>query len=878
MDERTGTFRLVKSGGLDTAFIYALLEDVTGQIWIATRFSGVYRYDPGSGRLTHFHVGNTPALRNNQIISLYEDAGHNIWFGTINGGTCQWNNRLKKVITSPVNSYLPSQTVYGILEDNAGTYWFSTNRGLLSFDPNQKTYRIFDKSNGLQATQFNFSSYLKDSRGTLYFGSVDGLCFFDPDIIKKQVFDPPVYFTDLKLFNKEVNVDNGELLKKHLDETEELVFGYSQNVITLNFVAVNYLSKRTNYYTYYLEGFEKTWGPKTTVNSQTYTNLSPGSYTFRVRSFKSNGELSAKERTIQLRIEPPFWRTTPAYLVYLLLGIGTLLLYRRFITFLHNQKVAMQMERVKREQSEELNQQKLNFFTFLSNEFKTPITLIMAEIDELIQSGQAWRPDSATNYSVIKKNAKRLAVLIDQITELRKTGSELQKIQLTDADIVTFIKETIHGFDPLVQTRHIRKRLTFSHPYLMASFDAGKLEMIVGNVFFFITNELAEGDELTLDISLENLSEQPDCQLTITIESVGQQDLFNTIETSYRTTTDNEELFRQSNTSSIGILLTFSLLKVLTGTVRFFNEGQRQGLSIKLPIRRSPVSRVINGSRKQDQLHTQILGLSDDLLAENELAGLLPDDVLPADRPTMLLIDRSKDLTQFLKRHYGETYRISIAYTYNETVKKAENTLPDVILCDSDIRDKDNRNLCAALKSNPLTQAIPVILLLNDNDDKTIIDGLKSGADAYISKPFNLTELDLLVDNHLKSVSLLKNKLVGGLADSILTSLPRRNKEQEFIMRFSALVNQQYKDKDLTADTLAHLMNCSRSQLHTKLKTLTGYSTKEYLNDYRLALAHQLLENGMSVAEVAFEVGFGDPNYFGRAFKKKYGQSPSRVA
>ncbi len=876
MDEQTGTFRLVRPDILRTAFIYALLEDNTGQLWIATRFKGIFRYNPDSGKLTNYHVGNTPAMSSNHIISLYEDSAHNIWFGTINGGVGQWDSGLKQVVATPVNRHLPRQTVYGMLEDNQGTFWFSTNSGLLSYNPRQKTYRIFDKSNGLQATQFNFSSYLKDHQGTLYFGGVDGLCFFDPETVNKQVFDPPVYFTDLMLFNKEVAVSEGQLLKKHLDETEELVVEYIQNVITLNFIAINYFSNHTNYYTYYLEGFEKSWGPKTTVNAQTYTNLSPGTYTFHVRAFNSNGDLSARERTIRLRIEPPFWQTTWAYLIYVLLGIGALLLYRYFITFLHNQKVAVQMERVERAQSEELNQQKLNFFTFLSNEFKTPITLIMAEIDELIQSNQVWGANSATNYGVIKKNAKRLSVLIDQITELRQTGSEPQKIQLTDADIISFIKETVHGFDPLIQVRHVRIGLNFSHPYLMASFDARKLEMIVGNVFFYLTNQLAEDEELALDVKIEQLTEKPDCQLVISFSCENQSDLFKMVENSYRTALKNEALFQQNNSAGIGILLTFSLLKVLSGSVLFVDNHQRQGLSIRLPIRRNPVSGLDAGVKKQNLMQSQLSISADDSSVEASNALQSPELVSLKDRPPLLLIDRSKDLVQFLKRHYGEMYRISVANTFAETLKKAESMLPELILCDSDIRDKDNQTLCAALKSNPLTQAIPVILLLNDNEDKTIIEGLKSRADGYISKPFNLNELDLLIDNHLKAVSLLKNKLMGGLADSMLTTLPRRNKEQEFILRFSALVNQHYTNKDISADTLAQHMNCSRSQLHTKLKALTGLSTKEYLNDYRLNLSRQLLANGMSVTETAFEVGFGDPNYFARAFKKKFGTTPSK--
>lgn len=878
LDEKTGTFRLFKHRELGNPLITDILGDTLGHIWISTQRSGVYRYDPELDKLTHYDASNTPVLRSNQIMSIYEDAGHNLWFGSLNGGVYQWNYGQKKFVRHPMQARLANHTVYETLEDEYGTYWFSTNSGLFSFSPKQNTHRVFDESNGLQATQFNFRSALKNRRGYLYFGSVDGLCYFNPDNIAKRVFDPPVYFTDLKLFNKEVKADGELMLTKCLDETNKLRFDYAQNVITFDFVAINYFSKQTNYYTYYLEGFEKTWGPKTTVNSQTYTNLSPGDYTFHVRSFQSNGDLSPTERTLHVVVNPPFWRTTWAYLLYALFGIGLLVLYRRVITYLNRQKVAMQLERVEREKSEELNQQKLNFFTFLSNEFKTPVTLIIAEVDELIQSNQAWRADSATNYSVIKKNAKRLHALIDQITALRKTGSDVQKVHLTDLDIIAFVKETVQGFDPLLQSKHIHRRLTFSPPYLMASFDAGKVEMIVGNVLFFLINEAAEGDELALDVRVENPSGPSDHELCLTFSLDGSPDLFRSIEVAYLTADDNVELFRQSSSSSIGILLTFSLLKLLSGTASFPNKGNRPGLSLRLPIQKSPVSRASVVLPKTDPLRAHVVAEPDDMLPENAVVGELSDGTSLIGKPTILIIDRSNDLVQFLKRHYHETYRIRIAYTFGEAVQKAENMLPEIILCDSNILDNQGKSLCVALKSNPLTQAIPVILLLNDKDDKTIIEGLHSGADGYISKPFNLKELDLTISNQLKSVLFLKNKLAGGLADSLLTKLPRRNKEQEFIMRFSSLINKQYTNKDLTADALAQLMNCSRSQLHTKLKTLTGLSTKEYLNDYRLILARQLLANGKSVAEVAFDVGFSDPNYFGRAFKKKYGTVPSKIS
>ncbi|MBD2703560.1 helix-turn-helix domain-containing protein [Spirosoma sp. BT702] len=878
LNEKTGTFRLFKPQELGTRFVTDIIGDTSGLVWIATSNSGVFQYDPDLDKLTHFDASNTSVFRSNQVMSIYEDSGHNVWFSSLNGGVCQWNYRQKRFIRHPVQVYLSTQTVYETLEDNNGTYWFSTNSGLLSYNPKQNTHRVFDGSNGLEATQFNFRSALKDRHGNLYFGSVDGLCYFNPDNIAKRVFDPPVYFTDLKLFNKEVKADGELMLTKRLDETNELVFDYAQNVITFDFVAINYFSKQTNYYTYYLEGFEETWGPKTTVNSQTYTNLSPGDYTFHVRSYQSNGDLSPTERTLQLVVKPPFWRTNYAYLLYALIGIGLLVLYRRVITYLNHQKVAVQMERVEREKSRELNQQKLNFFTFLSNEFKTPITLIIAEIDELIQNNQAWRADSATNYGIIKNNARRLQALIDQITELRKTGHEIQKIHLVDADVITFIKETLKGFDPLLRARQIQKRLTFTPPYLMASFDAGKLEMIIGNVFFYLIDQLTEGDELNFDVAVDNTSDSATAELRLNFAFNGQPELLNSLESSYQNAGKAEEIFGQDNSLSIGILLTFNLLKLLSGQVVFSDIDNRCRLSLRIPIQKTPVSKGTMNAKVQHSISSQVVDTPDvNLLRDEELLSFPIEDSVLNDKPNLLIIERSKELAQFLKRHYGETYRISVATTFNEALKKAENMLPEIILCDSNMHDKEYKSICLVLKNNPQTQHIPVILLLENEEDKTIIDGLNSGAEGYISKPFSLKELDLMITNKLKTVSLLKTKLSGSLSGSLLSPLPRRNKDQEFVLQFASLINQQYKNKDVTADTLAQQMKCSRSQLHTKLKTLTGLSTKEYLNDYRLTLARQLLEGGTSVTETAFEVGFNDPNYFSRAFKNKFGTTPNKI-
>lgn len=880
LDEKSGRFRLFRPAELGDTFIYAVWEDAARQLWVATRYSGIYRYDAARNLLAHYDADNTPALHSNLIISIYEDAHGNLWFGTLDGGVGYWDHARQAFQAAPINQYLPSQTVYGVLEDNGGTYWFSTNRGLVSFDPKRRAYRTFDKSSGLQTTQFNFKSSFKDTRGTLYFGTVNGLCSFAPAALARQVFDPPVYFTGLQLFNKAVPVGPQSVLVRSLDETPKLTFAYAQNVITLDFVAIDYFSRGANSFSYYLEGFDDTWSPKTTVNSRTYTNLSPGSYTFHVRAYRSDGELSPHERTLTLVIRPPFWRSGYSYGLYVLLAIGGLWLYRRISHFLSEQQLAVQVERVKRverEKTEELTQQKLNFFTFLTNELNTPITLIMAEVEGLMRANHTWQTDAAPNYKAIEKNAKRLQILITQITAQHKTPGESAKLDLTDADVVAFIKDTLQGFDPLLQARHLAKELHFSQPFLMATFDSGKLEMLLGNLVFFLARELPENGVLALSVDLASVTQQPVCQLSLRFALPGQAALLQRLRANYGMSSPPEALFRPGDASSIGLQLAFRLLELLEGTAAFAEAPGAEALTVTLPIQKSSARRHTE-SRKPDFLSTPLGHLPDAAPSlESNLAAALGEGPAAPGQRTMLIADQSQDLMQLLKRNYQADYRILLASTCAEALKKAETALPEIILCDSSIADKDHRPLCVILKANPLTQSIPLILLLSDKADQTIIRGLHGGPDGYLSKPFNLPELDLLVANNLRAVSRLRTKLVTGLTDSRFTTLPARNKEQEFVLKFAALVNRHYQDKDIDVDSLAQQMGCSRSQLQTKLKALTGFSTKEYLNDYRLTVARQLLENGRSVAEVAFETGFNDPNYFGRAFKKKYGLTPSKA-
>ncbi len=878
-NDKTQAFHVFEYEGLKKAFIYDIAEDVDGNLWFATRYNGIVRYEPKSGKIDHFLDANTPAIQSNQIISIYQDSQHNLWLGSLDGGVVYYNYHKKQFVRIKILENIPSNTIYGILEDNDHDIWLSTNKGLICYSPTQKTWIVFDKSNGLPTTQFNFKSFLKTADGHMYFGSINGLCFFSPTIAKERVYEPVCYFTSLKLFNKEVPIsaDAHALLNKHIDEIPSITLAYGQNNVTLDFVGINYFSKGNNYYTYYLEGFEETWNPKTDKNSITFTNLSPGQYTFHLKSYKSNGQLSAAERTLAFVVQPPFWRTYYAWAVYVLLIAAAIYLYARFVAFVNEQKLAVRVERLEKEKDHELSKQKVNLFTLLSHEFNTPLTLITAVIDKISSDTSPKKPELLDNIKVIKKNALRLQLLVEQLFEFRKAQAKHQNVQIRTTDLISLVKENVAVFKPLLDVKKVQLQTEFSHPYFHANLDADKLDMILANLLFTSISGAVEGQTFQLMCHIENdkaVKTQAMLQLQLTGEIAPTViDLLQKNVTFFDT---SQELVPENNTYTLSIVLINSLLRVLNSHVTVTHTEAVSSIMITIPFLKGSAEALLPGvvknQEKDSALKKYILNL------EEEQDEATDESRQDDQKSSILIAENNKELLLFLKKHFAENYHVLVATSFQEAMKKAESQLPDVIVCDNTLVNGKGQDLCSYLKEAEPTRFIPIILLSEIENEQSVIKGLYSGADAFLKKPFKLKELDLLINNMLKSRVLLKEKLFGSLSGPLLNKLPGGNKDQKLLLTFAELVAQHYKDHSLTAEQLADRMNCSRSLLHTKLKKLSGLSTKEYLNEYRLNIAHQLLQQGAQVAEAAYQVGFNDPNYFSRVFKQKYGVTPSQIA
>ena len=861
-DYKTGKFSLFRPEVLGNKFVYDITEDKNGHIWICTRYNGIYRYRPEEGNLFHYTASNNNAvLASNQVISVYKDSKQQLWFGTLDGGVSCYNIDKDQFKNYTIADGLPNNNVYGILEDDSHGIWMSTNRGISRLDLRNNSFTNFDTRYGLPSNQFNFKSFLKSSDGTLYFGSINGLSFFDTAAITAGPSLIPLMFTDFQLFNQSVVPGDSSLLLNQIDHTEELSLPHNQNVFTLSFAAINFANPGSTNYAYYLEGFESTWNFVKDRKSVTYTNLSPGEYVFHVKALDASGITRSFERTLKIHIIPPFYQSTPAYILYILIIASLIWLYNIFLKFLHQKKLELKLERVEKEKIREITQNRLNFFTFISHEFKTPLTLILASIDKFTED-KGVQFKRSTELSIIKNNASILFKLIQQLMEFRKIETDHTKIELSRCDIVDFIRNAVFSFATIASKKETA--LNFSSP--VATFecyiDKDKIEKIILNL---ISNAVKNTSKGKIDVIL-NIKEldQNSKSISVYINDTGRgmsakelKNIFNPF----------DKAADSPDGSGIGLALVQSLIQYLGGNISVESE-LHIGTSMKVDI---PV--LLDTDDGVSEKGNHIAAAQDLDLPQQMVSDLPVEDGDIKAKYTLLIVEDNKELLNFLSQHFSKTYQVATASNGLIAFRKINKNPPDIIISDVKMPRMDGLELCSKIKSDKRFSYIPVILLSDSDRENIKLNGLDVGADAYLSKPFNLKEFELLISNMIRSRVVLREH-VAGLGEFLTLSLPDNNKDQEFLAKLGTVLEREFSNPKITIDGLAKELNMSRTSLHLNLKRVLNKSATELLNEYRLKRATIMLGNNMPVNEVAYFCGYSDPNYFARIFKKHFNESP----
>ncbi len=866
------------------AEIRKVLVDRKNVIWVATT-SGLYKRQADSDATFSKVVlkptsidPSSPETTVDVIVSLYEDKDQNVWIGADGAGI--WRYAKDSITWFNKNHGLEQETIATIIESNDGRLWMAGNRGLSCFDQERKHITNYDIYDGLLTNDFNFNAAYKDANGTLYFGNYKGINFVDPLAIPVNKYKPEVYFTDFKVYNKSVDIYQKDApLQKVISETDKVTLNHRQGVFTIDFMGINFTRPEKNQYAYYLEGLEDTWNYVGNTRSATYTNLSPGDYLFKVKAANNDGIWNDQVKTLQLTILAPWWKTNLAVACYfIILLVFTSWLYRLLKERLREKRL-IQIERARRIQEEELNDRKIQFFTNISHEFRTPLTLILNPLNDIMSSSSVEIPKGVhEKHKIIHKNATRLKRLIDELMDFRKLQLNKFSIKVSEIDAHTFIREITNHFKEEAILKNITLLVECDKMSISLWSDPGMLEKVIFNILSNAFKVTPENGAISVgvfqcsnDIVFPSVDENkplPAVELYIedTGNGINQEEVKKIFNRFYQVKNMNSQYY---GGTGIGLEVVKNFVDLLKGEIRVESEeAVGTKFRIFLPLGKEHFN-------------------ADELFLKPRNESFLPDQdsakILVSQEPendskkTLLIVEDNTELRTYLKHELSLEYTIFEATNGQQGLEMANKKLPDLIITDVVMPEMDGFDFSNALKSNIGTSHIPIIMLSAKTmgDDK--IRGVKAGADVYLTKPFDMGLLNSYLKRLIENRQIYINK---NLNDPNKLSLLEKTTDMDksFMQKVLDHLNKNIEKSDLNVEHLADDMHLSRSQLYRKIKAMTGLTPNELIRKIRLEKAKKIIENGCeSIAEVGFKVGFSSPSYFSRCFKSEFGILPTEL-
>lgn len=871
-DKRTETFTVFTDSynsktRISSNYIKAIFGDSRSRLWVGT-VDGLNLLPAGSTTFVQFYKGDSSKeLLSSNITCINEDHKGNIWIGTYFGGMSKYNPHTNSFTSYTTKSGLPSDNINDFLEDNDGNLWVSTDKGLSKFDLQKETFRNYTTYDGLPSNEFNNNSAYKDENGKLYFGSYNGLVSFEPKKIELNKNVPKVVFSGLQLFNKPVSINGPDkLLNRDISFTSELIFNADQNIFTIEFLALNYITPEKNKFAYKLDGFEKDWNYISSP-SATYTNLSPGDYTFLAKASNNDGLWNEVPSKIKIKILPPLWKTWWAYLFYFA-GCSLILIFIiRFFRSKERLKAELYFQQMNHEQLKNVHQLKLEFFTRISHEIRTPLTLISAPMEKLIQHTSA--NNLVTKQLVqIKNNTDRLLRLISELLDFRKIESGNGKIKIGEYNLVSFCKEIFNSYTTLAGIRNIDIVFETETEQMLAYFDRDQMEKVLFNI-------LSNAFKHTRD-SVQMRLRDNDSQFLIYISDNGvgipyenQNDIFKDF---YQAGSGYSK--RNTEGWGIGLALVKSIMEQHKGHVSVKSMPRSLGQSGETVFEVALKKGAEHFNAQEFIEHER---LDPDVI--DQQACKLENSVGVTDveqkNYTILIIEDNTELRVFIKESLGKLYHILESDNGNSGWDEAVKSIPDLIISDVSMPGKDGFELCTMLKNDERTSHIPVILLTAMAAQTHHLNGLEAGADLYLTKPFSLHILELSIKNIIFSQEAFKQKYARQLIFE-----PRRlelqTRDEIFIDKLMTIIEDNLSDPGFKVTMLTRHIGISQTVLYNKIKALTGMTINDFVKSLRLKRSVQLLkENQLNISEIAYAVGFSDRKYFSKEFKKQYGVAPS---
>ncbi|MHA4808630.1 hybrid sensor histidine kinase/response regulator transcription factor [Flavitalea flava] len=850
--------------------IQAIHEDQQGTIWACTYGYGVSFYNPLTGRSGHLRAGpahpetgagreimsgaRRPAgLINDYINNITEDSRKHLWFCT-EGGLSEYDPHTGKFSNYTIADGLPDNQVFRILEDEAHQFWASTAKGLVCFNQRMKESKVYTVSSGLLIDQFNYNSAFKRADGTLYFGSIKGMVSFNPSTFTRNLFIPPVYITGLQINNKGLDIhETGSPLQESVTYAQKMTLPYNSSTISLDIAALSYAAPEMNKYAYKMEGLDKEWTQITSNRKIYYTKLPQGDYTFLVKGSNNEGIWNEQEKKLVIRISPPFWATPWAYLLYILILTAIIVIILRYYYIALDEKNKRRIEVLEIGKEREIYNAKIEFFTNVAHEIRTPLTLIKMPLDKLIRN----ETDTLTlneSLQMINKNTNRLIDLTNQLLDFRKAEASKFSLNFIETNSADILKEVFTSLNPSAEQKNLHYSLDLPRMPLYAFVDAEALKKILTNL---INNAIKYADKQVFIRLLPFSSE--DNLFHVEIRNDGflippelKEKIF---EPFYRI----KETEKEEGTG-IGLALSRSLAELHKGTLEL---KQRDGvLNVFL------LSLPIHQEKEISFGNYEIPATGPDTSEEKQ--------TVPASGPLILLVEDNREILHFIQKELSRSYNVLMATNGQEALDILIRENVQLVISDIMMPVMDGIELCRRIKNDLQYSHVPIILLTAKNSVVAKIEGLEVGADAYIEKPFNFEHLQAQISNLLTNRNIIKEYFarsplthIKGIACSVA--------DRQFLEQLSNAISVHITDMDLDVDRLSKMMNMSRTSLYRKINALSNLTPNELINLTRLKKAAELLAGGeYKINEVARIVGYSLLTNFSRDFHKQFGISPSQ--
>ncbi|WP_291285679.1 two-component regulator propeller domain-containing protein [Flavobacterium sp.] len=881
-DTLSKTFEVI---GNDTAqpeyltnnIVRTMLVDEKKGIWIGTQNGLNYiplQHSASKKYSIKHYFFDSSSLSGDDILTLFQDSQKKIWVGTKAKGLHYFDGKKFSKINLRVGNTIIT-SIHSILEDDDKNLWISTNQGIIKYNTVQKTVVIYDQKDGLASNEFNDNSALKLDSNKFYFGSPSGVTFFDAKKISLNRYAPQVLITNLKIKNETIHPnDTLGILEKSITYTKTITLDYDKANFSIDFAIPNYIRSKNNQYSYRLVGLENNW--TTTKSSEAiFAIQNPGTYVFEVRGANNDGVWNKVPTTLTVIVKPAPWRSIWAFLLYgILIGLG---IYG--LIWIMKSKAALkqklELEYLETKRIEENNLAKLDFFTNISHEFRTPLTLILGPLQQILSNYNGTN-EMYKKLLVIEGSANHLLSLINRLMDFRKLENHQVTLESAEGNIVKFTKEIFLSFIEYAKDGGYHYTFEAADEEIPLYFDRYKLERVFYNLISNAFRYTPKGGNIHLKITHDHEN------LFIAVEDSGvgiaAEHIDKIFDLFYEVPIHNNVQKNYNKGTGIGLSIVKNIVKLHKGNIEV--ENQPTGgvvFKITLPLGRSHLldHEIIENFQISDAIEQYSSQLEASETTEREdITGL----VMNNEKPTILLVEDHKILRSFMKNLLKEEYNIIEAENGKAAFEKAQQYVPNLIISDVIMPEMVGTELCSKIKENLKTSHIPVILLTSRTSLVYKFEGLESGADDYISKPFNLTEFKLRIKNLLNSTERLKNKFSN--EDSFVPSeITVSSLDEELLKKAFKIVEENISNEQFDIPFFCTELGVSRTMLFLKIKAWTNYTPNEFIHEIRMKRATQLLEqNKLNVSEVSYKVGFNNPKYFSKCFQKKYGETPTQFA